>query len=89
MFLLKNKNMSKNIKKDRVMELQERYDELDNIVLTIRILVEDITDKEYIEQLEIIQLQAQEEIETIEQQLQKECDEVNKYQINEYFKSVL
>lgn len=71
------------------MELQERYDELDNIVLTIRILIEDITDKEYIEQLETIQFQAQEELEKIDLQLQKEYDKELQYQLTDYFKSVL
>lgn len=71
------------------MELQERYDELDNIVLTIRILVEDITDREYIEKLEFIQFQAQDELEKLDLQLQKEYQKEHQHQINEYFKSVL
>lgn len=53
------------------MDLQDRYDELDNIISSIRILKSEITDKDYIEQLELIQFQAQNEQEEVGEQLDK------------------
>lgn len=71
------------------MELQDKYDELDNIISTLRILIDDLTDKEYIEQLQLIQYQAQDELDEIEPILQEEYDREEKQQMQEYIKSVL
>ncbi len=54
------------------MDLQERYDELDEIVSSINLLIENITDKDYIDSLEEIKFDAQNELEEIEEELQKE-----------------
>ncbi len=54
------------------MDFQERYDELDNIVSSIDILVDDISDKYYIDMLNEIKFEAQSELEEIEEELQKE-----------------
>lgn len=56
------------------MDIQEKYDELDNIIRTIRILVDEIDDIDYKEQLRLIQYQAENEINTVEFELQKEYD---------------
>lgn len=88
-FLIKNKIVEKHKKTGGSMDLQERYDELDNIVFTIRILLDDITIKEYIEQLREIQFKALEELEDVDFQLQKEYDKEYKHQLDTYFKSVL
>lgn len=71
------------------MDLQERYDELENIIFTIRILIDDLTNKDYIEQLKVIQAQALEELEEVDFQLQKEYYKEYNLQLNTYFKSVL
>jgi hypothetical protein len=56
------------------MNLQEKYDELNDIVDSLDCLIGRITDKDYIDGLEIIKFDAQREIEEIEPQLIKERD---------------
>lgn len=56
------------------MDLQERFDELDNIVSTLRVLRDEITDKDYIEQLDLIRYQAMDEMEEINNQLEEEYE---------------
>ena len=69
------------------MDLQERFDELDNIVSTLRVLRDEITDKDYIEQLDLIKYQAMNEMDEINNQLEEEYDreqrEMEKEFINE------
>lgn len=54
------------------MELQDRYDELDNLISSLNSLMEDLTDKNYIEQLELIKYEAQNEFEEVSEQLSAE-----------------
>lgn len=56
------------------MDLIERYDELDNIVSSIRTLVDEISDIDYKEQLQYIQYQAENELMEVETEMQKESD---------------
>ena len=56
------------------MSLQKRYDELNDIVDSLDCLIGRITDKDYIDGLEIIKFDAQREIEEIEPQLIEERD---------------
>ena len=71
----------------KLEELRNKYDELDNIISSIRILTKEITDKNYIEQLELIQYEAQNELDEIEQQIQK-LEEEEEREINrEYERS--
>lgn len=69
------------------MDLQERFDELDNIVSTLRVLRDEITDKDYIEQLDLIRQQALNEMEDVNNQLEKEYEkeqrEMDRQFINE------
>lgn len=60
------------------MDLQERFDELDNIVSTLRVLRDEITDKDYIEQLDLIKYQAMNEMDEINNQLEEEYDREQK-----------
>jgi hypothetical protein len=60
------------------MDLQERFDELDNIVSTLRVLRDEITDKDYIEQLDLIKYQAMDEMDEINNQLEEEYDREQK-----------
>lgn len=60
------------------MEFQERYDELDNIVSSINILVDEISDKIYIDMLNEIKFEAQNELEEIEERLQEENEKEQK-----------
>ena len=63
------------------MEKEDRYYELENIVSTINVLMTEISDKDYIEQLEFIKYQAENEMEEIETELieeqEKEAREMN------------
>ncbi len=71
----------------KLEELRNKYDELDNIISSIRILTKEITDKNYIEQLELIQYEAQNELDEIEPQIQK-LEEEEEREINrEYERS--
>lgn len=71
----------------KLEELRNKYDELDNIISSIRILIKEITDKNYIEQLELIQYEAQNELDEIEPQIQK-LEEEEEREINrEYERS--
>ena len=54
------------------MDLQERFDELDNIVSTLRVLRDEITDEDYIEQLDLIRQQALNEMDDVNDQLEEE-----------------
>jgi len=54
------------------MNNQDRYDELDNIVSSLNILIDEITDKDYIDMLNEIKYQAQDELEELEEILQEE-----------------
>ena len=73
----------------KLEELRNKYDELDNIISSIRILTKEITDKNYIEQLELIQYEAQNELDEIEPQIQK-LEEEEEREINrEYERSRL
>ena len=73
----------------KLEELRNKYDELDNIISSIRILTKEITNKNYIEQLELIQYEAQNELDEIEPQIQK-LEEEEEREINrEYERSVI
>ncbi len=63
------------------MDLQRKYDELDNIVSSIDLLIDEITDKNYIDTLNEIKYQAQDELaevwEKLQKQYEKEEEEMN------------
>ena len=71
------------------MNLQERYDELDNIIRTLDDLIGDITDKSYIDQLRETMYQAQNELEIVEKRLQKQYELEDRELENEYWRSVV
>lgn len=62
-------------------ELQERYDELDNIISSLDMLIDEITDNEYIEQLREIKYQAENEKEEVEPRL-RELQEQEEREMN-------
>ena len=62
-------------------ELRNKYDELDNIISSLNSLMDDLTDKNYIEQLELIKFEAQNELDEIEPQIQK-LEEEEEREIN-------
>ena len=54
------------------MDTQDRYDELDNIVRTLDILVDDINDKYYIDLINDIKFEAENELEEVAEKLEEE-----------------
>lgn len=70
-------------------ELRNKYDELDNIISSLNSLMDDLTDKNYIEQLELIKFEAQNELDEIEPQIQKLEEEEEREMNREYERSRL
>lgn len=69
-------------------ELQERYDELDNVISTLGILADSIKIyKDIKEDLDIIRFEVQKELDEIEPDLQKARDEEEKALEKEYWAS--
>ena len=69
------------------MDLQEKYDELDNIIRNIDYAIEETTLpelKDYVEQLELIKYEAQNELQEIEEQLDKQQEVENRQLEREY-----
>ena len=71
------------------MELQDRYDELDNLISSLNLLMEDLTDKNYIEQLELIKFEAQNEFEEVSKQLSAEQEKEYVEMNYQYERSVI
>ncbi len=71
------------------MNYQDKYDELDNIISSIDILVDEISDKDYIDRLNEIKFDAQNEIEKVEEKLEKERTEEEKQQEKEYLEEAI
>lgn len=70
-------------------ELRNKYDELDNIISSLNSLMDDLTDKNYIEQLELIKYETQNELDEIEPQIQKLEEEEEREMNREYERSRL
>ena len=68
----------------KIDELRDRYDELDNIISSIQILTKEIKDKDYIERLEIIEFEAQDELDEITPRIEQLEEEEEKELENEY-----
>lgn len=64
--------------------MQDKYDELDNIINTLDNLIDEITDRYYIDMLNELKFEAQNELEEVEEQLQKE-QEVEEREMNIFF----
>ncbi len=69
--------------------MQETYDELDNIVRTLDNLIEEITNEDYIAQLQETKYQAEEELNKIREKLEEEQEENERQDIYEYQRSVV
>ena len=66
------------------MNYQDRYDELENIVNTLEMLVDEITDKYYIDMLNQLRFEAQDELEEVSERLYKEENSEQKELENEF-----
>lgn len=69
------------------MSLQDRFDELDSIVMTLDVLLQDVRDKEYYDDLMQIKIKAESEKDELEEQLIKEQEAEEKEQLREYWSS--
>lgn len=54
------------------MDLQRRYDELDEIVSSINLLIDEIDDQDYIDDLNEIKYRAQDELEEVQEKILEE-----------------
>ena len=71
------------------MDYQDRYDELDNIVRTLDILVDDINDKYYIDLINDIKYEAENELEEVSEKLKEEQRREEMQMDYEYERSVV
>lgn len=54
------------------MDLQRKYDELDEIVSSINLLIDEIDDQDYIDDLNEIKYRAQDELEEVQKKILEE-----------------
>ena len=71
------------------MDTQDRYDELDNIVRTLDILVDDINDKYYIDLINDIKFEAENELQEVSERLEEEQKREERQIEHEYERSVV
>lgn len=71
------------------MELQDRCDELDNLISSLNSLMDELTDKNYIEELELIKFEAQNEFEEVSEQLSAEQEREYAEMNYQYERSVI
>lgn len=71
------------------MDYQDRYDELDNMVRTLDILVDDINDKYYIDLINDIKYEAENELEEVAEKLEEERRREEKQMNYEYERSAV
>ena len=71
------------------MDLQDKYDELDNLISTLNVLIDDLTDRNYTDQLELIKFEAQNEFEEVSEQLDDLREQEEKEQEREYWEAVI
>ena len=71
------------------MDTQERYDELDNIVTTIDLLIDEISDKYYIDYLNEIKFEAQNELDEVSEQLEEEQEREDREMNYQYERSAI
>ena len=69
--------------------MQETYDELDTIVRTLDNLIEEITNEDYIAQLQETKYQAEEELNKVREKLEEEQEQNERQDIYEYQRSVV
>lgn len=67
---------------------QEKYDELENIVSTLDVLIDEVSDEYFKGSLRDLKFEAEEQMEALEEDLRKEQDDED-YEINyQYERSV-
>lgn len=71
------------------MDYQDKYDELDNIVRTLDILIDDINDKYYIDLINDIKYEAENELEEVAEKLEEEQKKEEMQQERDYWKEAI
>ena len=71
------------------MDYQDRFDELDNIISSIDILIDEISDRDYIERLNEIKFEAENELEEVSEKLEEEQKREKRQLEYEYESSVI
>lgn len=71
------------------MENQDKYDELENIVNTIDLLIDEISDKYYIDYLNEIKFEAQNELDEVSEQLEEEQEREDREMNYQYERSAI
>ena len=71
------------------MDTQDRYDELDNIVRTLDILVDDINDKYYIDLINDIKFEAENELQEVSEKLEEEQRREEMQQEKDYWEEAI
>ena len=71
------------------MDYQDRFDELDNIISSIDILIDEISDRDYIERLNEIKFEAENELEEVSEKLEKEQRREEMQQERDYWKEAI
>lgn len=71
------------------MDLQDKYDELDNLISALNVLIDDLTDRNYIDQLQLIKFEAQNELDEVSEQLDELREQEEKEQEREYWEAVI
>ena len=72
-----------------MMDYQDRFDELDNIISSIDILIDEISDRDYIERLNEIKFEAENELEEVSEKLEKEQRREEMQQERDYWKEAI
>ena len=71
------------------MDLQDRYNELDEIVMRLDSLIDEITDKDYIEMLQDIMYRAKEELNELEPKLAEQYESEERELEREYWREAI
>ena len=73
----------------KINDIQDRFDELDNIVRTLDILADDINDKYYIDLINDIKFEAENELEEVSEKLEEEQRREERQQEYEFERSAI
>lgn len=71
------------------MDYQGRFDELNNIINSIDILIDEISDRDYIERLNEIKIDAENELEEVAEKLEEEQRREEMQQERDYWKEAI
>lgn len=71
------------------MDYQDRYDELDNLIRNLGVIVDELTDKDYVDRLNEIKYEAQNEKDDIGKILEDEIKRGEKQQEFDYWRNAI